>query len=140
MNLGTYWCSATIFIVPLNSNCEYCVSLGILHVVCNNILASIGNLPMSIELVDIVTPFETMGKKNVVVSLNDKLQQQKMRWILCKSLFHQLMFSLHENNVHFNNLMIGLKSNTPINHSKTIIPINEADIYHETLKSYEQKV
>ncbi len=63
MNLDTHWCSATIFIVPLNSNYEHCVSLGILHVVCNNIVASTGNLPMSIELVDIVTPFETMGKK-----------------------------------------------------------------------------
>lgn len=71
---------------------------------------------MSIEFVDIVTPFETLGKKYVVMFLNDKFQQQKMWWILRKSLFHQLMFSLHENTVHFNNLMIGLKSNTPIYH------------------------
>ncbi len=69
---------------------------------------------MSIEVVDIVTPFETMGKNYVVMFLNDKFQQRKMWWILRKSIFHQLMFSLHENNVHFNNLMIGLKSNTPI--------------------------
>jgi hypothetical protein len=55
-----------------------------------------------------------MGKNYVVMFLNDKFQQRKMWWILRKSIFHQLMFSLHENNVHFNNLMIGLKSNTPI--------------------------
>jgi hypothetical protein len=33
---------------------------------------------MSIELVDIVTPFETIGKNYVVMFLNDKLQQRKM--------------------------------------------------------------
>ncbi len=73
MNLDTYWCGSTIFIVPLNSDYEHCVSLGILHVVCNTIVASIGNLPMSI--VDIVTPFETVGKNYVVMFLNDKFQQ-----------------------------------------------------------------
>jgi hypothetical protein len=62
----------------LNNNYEHCVPLGSLHVVRNNIVGSIGNLPMSIELVDIVTPFETIGKNYVVMFLNDKLQQRKM--------------------------------------------------------------